>query len=40
MVKLTSDRLDASRDQHRLIIGAKSYGEKAGGQTASLEQRS
>ena len=40
MVKLTSDRLDASRDQHRLIVGAKSHGQKASAQTASLEQRS
>ena len=28
MVKLTSDRLDAWRDQHRLIIGAKAMAKK------------
>jgi hypothetical protein len=39
MVNLTSDCLDASLDRHRPVIGAKSYGEKAGGQMECLEQR-
>jgi hypothetical protein len=39
MVNITSDGLDASRDQHGPVIGMKSYGEKADRKKAGLEQR-
>jgi hypothetical protein len=39
MVNITSDGLDAWRDQHGPVIGMKSYGEKADRKKAGLEQR-